>query len=128
MRATEQKCILIVDSNRASCERLAQEFRAADYDVVTADTGERAFLILRDWHYQVGWLYTRASLPGLIDGWILADQYHDAHPTRAAVISAHKARSSARGDIILNEPTLTSVAQAIWHAIGTASGEQRCDA
>jgi DNA-binding NtrC family response regulator len=113
-------CVLIVDSNPGFCERLAQECRAANYTVLTADLGERAFLILRHWHHQIGWLYSRAALPGLIDGWILADQYHDAHPNRPVIIAAHNARFSARGDIVLKEPTVTIVSETIRHVIEEA--------
>jgi CheY-like chemotaxis protein len=112
-----EECILIVDSNPVFCARLAQECRVANYSVLTAHTGERAFLILRHRQHRIGWLYCRATLPGLIDGWILADQYHDAYPSRPVVIAAHTTRFSARGDIVLNEPTVTVVSETIRHVI-----------
>jgi hypothetical protein len=85
--------------------------------VISVDTGERAFLALRDWSRPVDWLYTRANLPGLIDGWILADEYHDRHPTRALVVAAIEARSSRQGDLILKQPALSSVLDGVRHAI-----------
>jgi hypothetical protein len=112
-----EECILIVDSNLGFCERLAPECRVANYTVLTAHTGERAFLILRHRQHRIGWLYCRAALPGLIDGWILADQYHDAYPSRPVIIAGHTTRFSARGDIVLNEPTVTVVSEIIRHVI-----------
>jgi hypothetical protein len=85
--------------------------------VTTADTGEHAFLILRDWQHPIGWLYTRASLPILIDGWILADEYHDTYPIRPVVIAASEDRSSAGGDIILSQPSPAAVLETIQQFI-----------
>jgi CheY-like chemotaxis protein len=123
MCVTDQECILIVDNHPISRETLAQELRTAGYDVVTADTGERAFLILRDWRHPIGWLYSRAALPGLIDGCILADQYHDSHPNRPVIVSAQDARPSAR-DIVLNMPTLATVFDTLRRVIDGAQSVQ----
>jgi len=119
MTKDELERILIVDDNPILRGTLAQWLRAAGHDVVTADTGECAFFILRDWGHPIGWLYTRAALPGLIDGWILADAYHDTHPDRAAVISAPEARRSVQGDIVLKQPTPTTVLETLGHVINT---------
>jgi hypothetical protein len=96
---------------------LAQHLRVIGFEVVTAATGETAFHLLRDWQHPIGWLYTRADLPGLIDGWILADEYHDSHAGRAAIIAAPEARTSRQDDIILQQPSLTTVLDTLRHAI-----------
>jgi CheY-like chemotaxis protein len=105
--------ILIADPDAALRERLTQHLRAHGFDVVTAATGESAFHLLRDWLLPVGWLYTRANLPGLIDGWILADEYHDRYPDRAAVIAASRERVSAQGHVVLDEPSPIAALKAI---------------
>jgi CheY-like chemotaxis protein len=110
--------ILIADPNAAFRESLAQHLRAGGFEVVTAATGQSAFSVLRDWHHPVGWLYTRANLPGLIDGWILADEYHDRYPGRAAVIAASRGRASAQGHVVLDEPSLAAALDAI-HSVAT---------
>jgi DNA-binding NtrC family response regulator len=117
MSTQEQDRILVVDDNPLFREALAQRLRDAGYKVISADTGERAFLALRDRSHPVDWLYTRANLPGLIDGWILADEYHDRHPDRAVVVAAPEARSSRRRDLILKQPALSSVLESVRHAI-----------
>ena len=109
MNPSEQERILIVDTNPLFLERLARELRARNFDVVAAGSGAQAFQFLRDWDHSIDWLFSRATLPGLIDGWILADEYHDSHPTRAAVIAASQARGSAQGHIILEDPSPTAV-------------------
>jgi CheY-like chemotaxis protein len=122
MSTAANECILIVDNNPDFRVGLAQEFRSASYNVFTASTGEQAFLILRNRRYQIGWLYSRSALPGLIDGWILADEYHDVHPDRPVVISAQCARFTARGDIVLNRPTVSIVSEAVRHIIEPIQG------
>jgi CheY-like chemotaxis protein len=117
MSMSGQERILVVDDNHIFRETLAQRLRDAGYHVVTAETGERAFVALRDWTRPVDWLYARANLPGLIGGSILADEYHDRHAGRAVIIAAPEARSSRQGDIILKQPTLATVLDTIQNAI-----------
>jgi CheY-like chemotaxis protein len=118
--------ILIVDDNPIMREHLAGSLRDRGAEVVTAATGEQALLRLRDWSKPIGWLYAKAALPGLVDGWILADEYHEAHPGRSAVIAA-AARSSSR-DRIVENPAPAGIMDALWEAIRSERslhGEQR---
>jgi len=109
MNTTEKERILIVDANPLFLEKLARDLRARDFDVVVTESGVQAFHLLRERHRPIDWLFSRAILPGLIDGWILADEYHDAHPDRAAVIAASQASASAQGHIVLKDPSPTTV-------------------
>jgi CheY-like chemotaxis protein len=120
MSATRPQRILIADNNPDVREKLAGCLRARGHYVITVATGERAFLALRDWSRPIDWLYTRAALPGLIDGWILADEYHDMHQNRAVVISGSEARISSRGDIVLNQPVPPTAFEAILGALSSA--------
>jgi CheY-like chemotaxis protein len=113
--------ILLADDNPDFRERLAHCLRARGQHVITAETGERAFVALRDWSRPIDWLYTRAALPGLIDGWILADEYHEMHWNRAAVISGTEARTSPQGDIVLKQPMPPTAFEAILGALSSAS-------
>jgi hypothetical protein len=106
----------LVDDNHLFREALAQQLRTAGYHVLTEDTGERAFVAVRNWERPIGWLYTRAALPHLVDGWILADAYHDVHAHRPAVISAAETRLSER-DIILKQPTPAAVMKELLKAM-----------
>ncbi|NIX77513.1 hypothetical protein [Microvirga terricola] len=112
--------ILVADNNPLFREAVARYLRTAGYDVTTSDTGEQAFLVLRDWQHPIGWLYTRAGLPFLIDGWILADEYHDMYSTRPAVIAASENRSSPRGDIILGQPSPVAVLETIRQLVNAS--------
>jgi DNA-binding NtrC family response regulator len=116
MSMVKPQRILIADDNPIMRETLAQWLRAQAHEVITADKGERAFLALRDWSHPIGWLYTRAVLPGLVDGWILADEYHDMHGNRPVILAGAEQRISSRGDLVLKQPTAVTVFNAIHQA------------
>lgn len=113
----EPNVILVVDDNPIFRNTLAEWLHGLGHQVLIAGTGEAAFIALRDWPRRVGWLYSRANLPGLIDGWILADEYHDSFPRRAAVLSSYEARTSAQGHIVLPQPTPSIVLDTLRQVI-----------
>ena len=90
----KQTRVLVVDPNPMSRQLTVEHLQAAGYDVVSAGTGERALVLLREWPRRIDWLYTVTKLPGLVDGWILADEFHQAHPSRPVIYADGK--SSAR--------------------------------
>ncbi len=106
---------------RSRIHRVAYCLRARGHDVITAATGEQGFVALRDWSRTIDRLYTRAALPGLIDGWILADEDHETHQNRAVVISGSEARISSQDDIVLNQPMPPAAFEAILRAFSSAS-------
>jgi DNA-binding response OmpR family regulator len=112
--------ILLVDIDQAFCERLAQELTADGYEVLMAETGRRAFTLLRNWRNPIAWLYTRAVLDSLIDGQVLADEYHSTHPERPVIFASSAALSPTSRDIVLKDPAPVEVANAIRHAIRVA--------
>ena len=77
--------VLVVDPSPMSGQLTAESLQSEGYDVVAAATGERALILLREWPRRVDWLYTAVELPGLVDGWILADEYHQTHPSRPVI-------------------------------------------
>jgi DNA-binding NtrC family response regulator len=113
MSMVKPQRILIADDNPIVRETVAQWLRAQGHEAITADTGESAFLALRDWSHPIGWLYTRAVLPGLVDGWILADEYHGMHRDRSVILAGAEQRVSSRGDLVLKQPTPVGIFNAI---------------
>lgn len=122
-RHSPREHILIVETDAAFRNSLAQALREAGYEVLTATTGEQAFHLLRDWRHPIDWLYTQAALPGLIDGWILADQHRDNYPSRPAVIAAREAKFSSRGDVVLNAPTPADAVDAFHYVTGSVRSQ-----
>ncbi|MBD2750347.1 hypothetical protein IC232_27180 [Microvirga sp. BT688] len=117
MSRGDQDFVLVVDDNIIFRNSLAEWLRDLGYEVIAAETGEIAFVELRGWPRRIGWLYSRARLPGLICGWILADEYHDIHPHRAAVLTSTEAKTSSQGHIILQDPSLAAVLEALLQQI-----------
>jgi DNA-binding NtrC family response regulator len=113
MSMVKPQRILIADDNPIVRETVAQWLRAQGHEAITADTGESAFLALRDWSHPIGWLYTRAVLPGLVDGWILADEYHVMHRDRSVILAGAEQRVSSRGDLVLKQPTPVGIFNTI---------------
>lgn len=50
--------------------------------MIAASTGTRALLILCRRRDEIDWLVSNLTLPGLVCGWLLADEYHQHHPER----------------------------------------------
>ena len=59
---------LIVQTEAITRELLAHLLRMGGYDVVSADTGERALITMRRWRGWIDLLLTDIKLPGLVDG------------------------------------------------------------
>jgi CheY-like chemotaxis protein len=83
--------ILIVEGDAIGREILGQFHHLAGYHVLSAATGEEGLMLLRKERERVDWLFTATSLPGLVDGWIVADEYQTWHPARAVVYATDRA-------------------------------------
>ena len=78
--------VLVVEDDEISRELLAQVLQTSGFDVIAASTGERALLTLCQQGDEIDWLVSKIKLPGLVCGWLLADEYHTHHPDRAALL------------------------------------------
>jgi len=121
--ARKRARILVVDTDRSFRDSLVRLLSADGHEVVVTETGRRAFALLRDRFSPVAWLYSRADLDSLIDGWILADEYHSIHPERPVFIAASKAGSSTSGEIIFKDPTPFTVAASMRRTIAAAQSQ-----
>ena len=77
---------LVVDDDALARELLTQLLCAGGFDVIAVPAGDRALLILCQLGEEIDWLVSKVSLPGLVCGWILADEYHEHHPGRPALL------------------------------------------
>jgi CheY-like chemotaxis protein len=92
--------VLVVEDDALARELLVQLLQTGGFDVVAAAASDRALLILCQQGEEIDWLVSKISLPGLICGWILADEYHEHHPNRPALLlssldPAHKPLANA---------------------------------
>jgi len=76
--AVNRERVLVVDDDSETRESVGQALEQADFAPTLAATGEQGLVLLREWPRRIGWLYTKAELPGLVGGWILADEFHQA--------------------------------------------------
>lgn len=78
--------VLVVEDDAISRELLTQLLLAAGFAVITTSSGERALLTLCHLGEAIDWLVSKVSLPGLVCGWILADEYREHHPDRPVLL------------------------------------------
>ncbi len=78
--------VLIVEDDAVTRELLAQLLQTGGFHVIVAPTGERGLLLLSQQGDEIDWLVSKVSLPGLVCGWILEDEYHQHHPDRPALL------------------------------------------
>jgi CheY-like chemotaxis protein len=83
--------VLVVEDDAITRELLAQLLQTSGFEVMAAPNGERALLTLCQQGDEIDWLVSKVSLPGLVCGWILKDEYQSHHPDRPVVLiaSAH---------------------------------------
>ncbi len=99
--------VLVVEDDGISRELIAQVLQTGGFDVIATSTGERALLTLCQQGDEIDWFVSKVKLPGLVCGWMLADEYHTHHPDRAA---------------LLVSPTLNTTKMPPVHAIFLAPG------
>ena len=78
--------VLVVEDDALARELLTQLLCAGGFHVIAAPAGDRALLILCQLGEEIDWLVSKVSLPGLVCGWILADEYHEHHSNRPALL------------------------------------------
>ena len=105
-KAVNRRRVLVVDDDPETRESVGQALERAGFAPTRAATGEQGLVLLREWPRRIGWLYTKTELPGLVDGWILAEEFHQAHPSRPVLyrVPRHGRQPSHERGIILTTP------------------------
>ena len=78
--------VLIVENDPITRELLANILQTAGCQVLALPTGNAGLLSLCQQQARIDWLVTRVRLPGLVDGWLLADEYHRHSPNRPVIL------------------------------------------
>ena len=78
--------VLVVENDPITRELLEGVLRTAGCQVLSVPTGNAGLLSLCQQQAQIDWLVTRVRLPGLVDGWLLADEYHRHNPDRPVIL------------------------------------------
>lgn len=80
--------VLIVEDSYLLLEIVASLFESQGVRVLEASTGEAALTLLRSRGHEIDWLFTDIHLPGLIDGWTVAQEFRALRPDRPVVYSS----------------------------------------
>jgi CheY-like chemotaxis protein len=78
--------VLVVENDPITRELLENILHTAGCQVLAVSTGNAGLLSLCQLQAQIDWLVTRVRFPGLVDGWLLADEYHRHNPDRPVVV------------------------------------------
>lgn len=98
---------LVVEDNYILLEMLTTLCERQGIQVVSASSGEDAVTFLRGHGATVDGLFTDINLPGLIDGWTVADAYRVLNPGRPVVYASASPRvdrASVPGSLFLRKP------------------------
>jgi CheY-like chemotaxis protein len=80
--------VLVVENEPIAREILGDLLKMAGYEVLSAHTGEHALLTLVQERGRIDCLFTALELPGLVDGWMLADEFRVVDASRPVVFAA----------------------------------------
>jgi len=96
--------VLIVQNEAITRELWAHLLQMGGYDVLSSETGESALTMARRWRGRIDGLVTAVKLPGLVDGWMVADAFRLCNPLRPIVYSC-----DADEDLDWREPNATFI-------------------
>jgi CheY-like chemotaxis protein len=78
--------VLVVENDPVTRELLETILRTAGCQVLAVPTGNAGLLSLCQLQARIDWLVTRVRLPGLVGGWLLADEYRQHNPDRPVIL------------------------------------------
>ena len=126
--ATDKARILVVEHEPIAREILGDLLKMAGYDVLSAHNGEQALLILVQERGRLDCLFTALELPGLVDGWMLADEFRVTDTALPVVFSAAAppAEAGFEGATFVDRPVLPpKVVEAVNEATGRTAAALR---
>ena len=115
--------VLIIEDDAISREILTDLLKMAGYEVVSAPSGEQALLVLVRERGRLDCLFTAIELSGLVDGWMVADEFRGANPDRRIVFATAATPPTARGgtgDVFIGRPALPP---KVVEAVNAATGQ-----
>ena len=121
--------ILVVEDEPIVRDLLVTELQEAGYDVIAVETGEKALAMLQDGSRKIDWLFTDIRLPGVIDGWRVADEFRLTHPFRPVVYATayapEQARQQLHGSYFFRKPYRPEQIVAAFRRLSTDLQLQR---
>jgi CheY-like chemotaxis protein len=96
-RVSDKMRILVVEDEAIAREILGDLLKMAGYDVLTSHNGEQALLTLVQERGRIDCLFTAVELPGLVDGWMLAEEFRVTDAALPVVFATGSRAAEARG-------------------------------
>jgi two-component system, OmpR family, response regulator len=99
--------ILVVEDDVVLRDMLVKGLQKSGYDVLSAETGEQALALLREWGERIDWLFVDIRLPGVIDGWVVGSEFTLNHPLRPVIYASAYAPDFSRqvaGSVFMRKP------------------------
>jgi two-component system, OmpR family, response regulator len=99
--------ILVVEDDVVLRDMLVKGLRKSGYEVLSAETGECALALLREWGNRIDWLFVDIRLPGVIDGWVVGSEFTLNHPLRPVIYASAYEPDFARqvaGSVFMRKP------------------------
>ncbi len=100
-------CVLLVEDSYMLLELLVTLCEQHGLATLTASSGEAALMLLREHGGRIDWLLTDIRLPGLVDGWSVAEAYRQIQPHRPVIYSSTTANlrhPAVPGSIFVTKP------------------------
>ncbi|HEY7382308.1 MAG TPA: response regulator [Beijerinckiaceae bacterium] len=85
--STSKPRILVVEDEPIARDLLNDLLRMAGFAPVCVGAGEQALLTLRRERGRIDGLFTHIELPGLVDGWIVAEEFRNTRPLGPIVLA-----------------------------------------
>ncbi|WP_430910679.1 response regulator [Methylobacterium sp. sgz302541] len=121
-------CVLIVEDSYVVLEMLRLICGQSGIRVLEASSGEAALTILRKSGVEIDWLLTDIALPGLIDGWDVAEAFRAAHADRPVVYASVAPPAGGRPvpkSLFVRKPFQIHEMRGIATAMNAAAAERR---
>jgi two-component system OmpR family response regulator len=119
--------VLVVEDEPIAREILGDLLKMAGYEVLSVHSGEQALLTLMQERGRIHCLYTAIELPGLVDGWMLADEFRVTDAALPIVFSATSKPAKGRcpaGTAFVARPVLPPKAV---EAVNKVTGKTAAD-
>lgn len=122
--------VLVVEDSYILLEIIAQLCASQRTHVIEASSGEAALTVLRERGREIDWLFTDINLPGLIDGWTVAEAFRAQHPDRPVVYTSTGQGRNPRavpGSLYLRKPFQIREVNALVRMMneGISDGQMR---
>lgn len=99
--------VLIVEDNYLLLDVLTRACERSGSTVIAVSSGEAALMVIREMGAAIDWLCTDIDLPGLVDGWSVADAFRALHPGRPVVYisgAVHPRQRAVSNSLFVSKP------------------------